>query len=241
MERIREVTAAGVVTQALVDLCDDQNSGLSSQDNDWLRAGMELGLFRDAVLFGVQHDGGLEFPLEFDDHRGNCHRIESLPRPNDCIGYQGVLGDAISGLPAPQRVLGWAHRAGVAWFVKRAEKFLLDIDLDCFAISWSDHTFPWPEQVFDAEFLKPSVHWTTRGKTGRDFFRALMEGAGIVTIATEPGCCGDRNGDGPNVHQILSSLDRCCFDGKLLPDTGRTLDCARRTSPVAAPRNLQSA
>ena len=46
---------------------------LSPQDDDWLRAGMELGLISDAVVFGVRDRHDVD--RKFTDHTGQKHKI----------------------------------------------------------------------------------------------------------------------------------------------------------------------
>ncbi len=63
-------------------------------------------------------------------------------------------------------------------------------------------TFPYPDEVFEKEFLTLSTYDRTEGMTGREFVQGLARKAGLITVATEPECCG---GDA-KMKQILSSV-----------------------------------
>lgn len=189
---------------------------LSPTDDDWLRAGMELGLISDAVVFGVDRDLD-DAEKQFGDHTGDMHRI--FPEhclPGQLLGHQGSLGDTTHSDQMEELwgVLGWRKPS------EQGEKFrlievpprIVDFDLDCFAVYWNDFVFPWPDEVFESWFLKRSKYRTTAGISGQDFVAGLAEGAGIITIAREPTCCGGEVKTG----EIFEKLNRYVFDGGLI-------------------------
>lgn len=178
---------------------------------------MRLGLIRNAVIFGVHDTGGQHFPLDFRDGVGEPHRIDVLARPNSELGYQGELGDSIRINQAAWEVLGWGRIGEQRWFLENQEPVRFDIDLDYFAIIWDDYTFPWPEEIFEREFLEPSQQYTTIGRTTQDFFVALLGRAGLVTVSTEPRHCGDGDLDGPKVTYILDRLNQFGFGCRMRP------------------------
>lgn len=211
-ERLDRVRREGISAEVLFDICtgargNDYAERLNPLDDDWVRAGMRLGLLRNAVIFGVHDRGGLGFPVNFGDAAGEPHRIDVLARPNSELGYQGGLGDSIRVNQSAWDVLGWGRVDDRRWFLKGQEPVLFDIDLDYFAIMWDDYTFPWPGEIFEAEFLEPSQQYTTLGRTTQDFFVGLLDQAGLVTIATEPRHCGDGDVDGGKVAHILDHLN----------------------------------
>jgi hypothetical protein len=219
-ERLDRVRIDGISAEVLVDICtgargDDYLERLRLLDDDWVRAGMRLGLIRNAVIFGVHDIGGEDFPLTFRDALDEPHRIDVLSRPNSELGYQGELGDSIRINQAAWEVLGWGSSRGKRWFLEEREAVLFDIDLDYFAINWDDYTFPWPEEIFRREFLEPSQYYTTMGRTTQEFFQGLLGRAGLVTISTEPRHCGDGDLDGSNVRFILDHLNQFGFGGRL--------------------------
>ena len=78
----------GLTLPALFELCD---SHLRKLDDDWLKAGMELGLLSDAVIFGAKDTS--RATGTFIDHTGVEHRIKFCGYPFDQLGYQGDLSD----------------------------------------------------------------------------------------------------------------------------------------------------
>jgi len=187
--------------QGVVSLCEKH---LLRVDNDWLKAGMQLGLFDDAVIFGAI-ENGCEMSKVYSDHLGNPHRILAhrlLPR------Y--VLGDAISRdqFGPVWDILGWEVTCKGGVFLPDQPKVFLTIDLDCFAIPWDEYTFAWPTKMFEGEFSseRTKIDWN-----GRDYLKGLGSKSGLVAIAREHGCCGGME----DAETILQNLIHYGFDGQL--------------------------
>jgi hypothetical protein len=209
MDEIKQLRQDGPTVEALIELCQ---SRLRSLDDDWVIAGMELGLIDHIVTFGV--DDRFDCKREHRDHLGHVHYLEYPELPRGGLGYQGSLSDLAKDreLSRLWTILGWRHFTGMGFqFDPATPKILLDFDLDCFAVRWRDYLFPWPDEVFEREFLEPSGYWTVEGRTGQDFVHGLISKAGLVTIAREPNHCGgDEKAD-----EILRKLNRYVFDGQL--------------------------
>jgi uncharacterized protein YoaH (UPF0181 family) len=188
LDRIRSLRAGGFSTGDVIELC---RQDLRQLDDDWLRAGMHLGLIGDAVVFGVENHFN-EFPMDFTDKSGCAHRIELLELPGHGLGYQGSLSDLAKSYAYDRawEILGWEYRNGGGFWFRPEPKLVLDFDLDCFAINWRDYTLPWPEEVFRGEFLEVSTYFSTAGLNGQQFVRGLVEKAGLITIASKPDHCG---------------------------------------------------
>lgn len=62
--------------QGMISLCADH---LKKNDDDWLKAGMDLGIFGDAAIFGVHDYEEAEHFRFYTDNAGNQHRIEITP------------------------------------------------------------------------------------------------------------------------------------------------------------------
>ena len=88
---IPQLRTTGFTSEDLLDLTRDDLSGL---DDDWLLAGMELGIFSDAVVFGVR-ETSTDFGLTaFNDHVGQRHSLWiDSGLPGECFGFQGDLCD----------------------------------------------------------------------------------------------------------------------------------------------------
>jgi hypothetical protein len=215
--RLDETRRAGVTAENLFDICLGGDDRLSTQDDDWIQAGMRLGLIGNAVVFGAQYTG-MKFPVKVEDAVGEVHWIEGLPRPNSALKHEGALGDIIRMNPRAWETIGWEQQGQRHWFRHEGTPFLLDIDLDYFAIRWDRYILPWSDEVFEGEFLTPSQQPTTQDVTTRDFFMGLLDRASLVTIATEPRHCGDGDQEGPKVASILRRVNAYGFNGRLQLD-----------------------
>jgi len=209
LERLR---AKRFSADDLLRVCSEQ---LSERDDDWLKAGMELGLIGDAVVLGVSSGNFLQ-PHEcvYKDHVGKEHRIVAMGHPGDEFGHQGKLGNAgrVDEFAAGWRTLGWeCSAAGVFRFAPNLGPVWLDVDLDSFVVHWDSFFLPWPAEVWEAKYLQESSYACTRGWTGQRFFEELLSHAGLVTIAREPSCCGDSR----KAAQILADVDKYLLAGAI--------------------------
>jgi len=195
----------------VVELCEED---LAKDDGDWIKAGMELGLIGDVVVFGVDDTHIGDFQEYFDVH-GKTHQFHTLSRLSEEFAHQGSLVDHLK-QPRSSRlweILDWRVNPSSGHFVfgKSEEKILLDIDLDAFNICWNVYNFPWPSEVWEKEFQSYFVEKSVLGYNARTFFDELLERSGLVTIARESECT-----DGSaKANLILRKLNKYAFDGRL--------------------------
>jgi len=207
MERIRRIRAAGITFDELVSLCKDS---LSPLDDDWVMAGMELGLISDAVIFAGADLPAMEVPRRFTDHVGDVHRIELAALPGRELQYQGRLSDVARKkcLSELWSILGWRHAPADGFaFAQKTGQILLDFDLDCFVVHWKEYYFPWPDEVFCNEFYRVSDYSSTKGWSGKRFLDGLVHRAAVVTVAMEPNHCGGED----KAQIILGKVGRFLF------------------------------
>lgn len=109
----------------VIDICDRT---IGKHDDDWITAGIELGLLDDVFIFGV------------DDRMGE------LPK---AVGDRVIMGrySLPAALPAD---LSARARAVLEW---TDTPILLDIDLDCFAYPYREQVLAWSEEIFANQFL----------------------------------------------------------------------------------------
>lgn len=189
-------------------------SHLASSDDDWIKAGMELGLIGDAIVWGVDPDG----PPSPDsgpylDHTGAAHQLFIKPElPMGQLEFKGSLSDLArrDELQPYWDAIGWDVTRR-QWGFHKNMRCALNIDLDCFAIPWEEFLWPWPEEVWEARFTKPSTYSPTSGMTTQSVLRELLDHADLITIAREPGFTGGRK----NGRMIEEHLRRYLFGGKL--------------------------
>jgi hypothetical protein len=109
--------------EALLRCCEEE---LSHHDDDWIVAGIRLGLIADVFIFGV------------DDRMGD------LPK---AVGDFAIMGR----FEMPGHIGAVGQRAQ-ALLDSTTGPILLDIDLDCFAFPYRDQVWPWTEAIFQQQF-----------------------------------------------------------------------------------------
>jgi hypothetical protein len=208
-EDILRIRKLEITFDEIVHLCQEK---LSDRDDDWIKAGMELGLINDVVIFGVEDGAGNGNLKKYEDQQGIIHKIKLLGLPREELDYQGDLSDIIrsEALSEFWKILGWQCTSQFS-FVEDERKILLDFDLDCFIVRWRGYHFPWPEEVFKKEFPAPLNHRPTSGWTGKGFLNGLINKAALITIAREPDFChGEKKAT-----EILGKVNHFLFDDKL--------------------------
>lgn len=212
-EDILRIRKSGITFNEIVHLCQEK---LRKCNDDWIKAGMELGLISDAVIFWAGEEpniGNLENLKEYKDLQKNIHKIKLLGLPGTELKCQGDLSDTArwGGLSELWKILGWQYNSRFS-FAEDERKILLDFDLDFFIVRWKGcYRFPWPAEVFKKEFLVQSKYQTTLGWTGKDFLDGLVSRAALLTIAREPYCCGNNT----KANQVLGKVNHYLFDNKL--------------------------
>ena len=213
-EDILRIRKSGITFNKIVNLCKEK---LRKCNDDWIKAGMELGLIGDAVIFWAgeePNNENLENLKEFKDQQENIHKIKLLGLPGKELEFQGDLSDTVRWeyLSELWKILRWQYNSQFS-FAEDERKILLDLDLDCFIVRWKGcYRFPWPDEVFKKEFLVQSKYQTTLGWTGKDFVDGLVKRAALLTIAREPYCCGDDT----KANQVLGKVNHFLFDDELL-------------------------
>ena len=180
---------------------------LSGLDDDWVRAGMELGLIKHYIGFGHKSidAGNIDQGYEnYRTHDKSIHHLYSNGHLSFEMGSRGVIGD---------ESYSWQHKRSCllddlqfhSWRFdsERIVPFVFDIDLDCFATDCEDYLIAWPESIFAERYEK--------NLRVRSFIRNLITRSSLITICREPGCCG---GIG-EANRILELLDYYWFDGAL--------------------------
>lgn len=191
--RLANIRRDELPAQALLDAVE---SDLAGQDDDWIKAGMELGLFGDAVVWGVdQNVPGLPDDDPYTDHLGTKHNIFiNSELPGGQLEFQGDLSDlARRGQLQPYwDALGW-NVAASRWAFRDEMRCVLNIDLDCFVVRWEEFTWAWPDEVWEARFQKPSTYAATKAMTSASVLREVLDHTSLITIAREPNFTGGRD------------------------------------------------
>ncbi|MBS1714602.1 MAG: UPF0489 family protein [Armatimonadetes bacterium] len=211
LDKVRYLSAQGVTAHGLIELCAND---LAKNDDDWVIAGMELGIFDHAVVFGVEHHVPMDNCIHHIDAAGKRHLIwASCYLPGTGLLYQGELSDHAKSEHLKQLwdILDWESISGKFQFKDDAPTLLLDFDLDCFSATYRSARFTWPDAVYDQELHRVSDYRPTEGWTGRLFVDRIRDRAGIITICREARCCGGENICNENLAQVLKHF----FDQEL--------------------------
>ncbi len=167
----------------------DRSAGLRALDEHarWaLDVPMEAGLVGDALFIARARPRGSFAGEVYTDTRGRAHRLVAVP----------TVDRAAEALTAP------APGDRVREVLERAERVLLDVDLDCFTTpSDEDPTtvLPWPRSII-REFLLP--------EGSAPFWETVLEKAVALTLAQEPHHCGGLLASGELFRHVAEVLFR---------------------------------
>jgi len=209
---IKIARANDLSVEKVIEICDS----LDHQNHDWIKAGMELGMIDNAVIFGINsfdlhscRDG-----KDYIDHYGNMHKIFCLSHIREELERGGRLVEF--------------HQKNEIWDIlgldfnlqtktisaKNTNKALLDIDLDCFTGRFTvsqEYIVPWPDEVYQDVFSDASTYDSACGISGNDVIREMLKSVGAITIAREPEHCGGKN----NADIVNIRLNNHIFNGEL--------------------------
>lgn len=183
---------------------------LSGLDDDWLLAGMELGLINHAVVIGQYENSNMsDLNNLFESSDGKVHELFDISHLDYSLGSRGCLGDNVIKEPYFENVRNIFEYNQPPY--GRYDKFskevtnpiVLDFDLDCFTTECENNVYAWPEAIFREKYYD--------NETVQYFMYRLIERSTFITICREPKCCG---GLGES-NKILGYLDKYFFDGWL--------------------------
>ena len=99
---------------------------LSGLDDDWLLAGMELGLINHAVVIGQTENSNMrDLNNLFESSDGEVHELFDIYHLNYSLGCRGCLGDNVIKEP---------------------------YYLDCFTTECENNVYAWPEAIFREKY-----------------------------------------------------------------------------------------
>ena len=179
---------------------------LCGLDDDWVRAGMELGIIKNYI--GIGHSSAADnIDQGYEQYRSGdkvLHHLYSNGHLDSVLGNRGVIGDMLYNWPQKQKDLF----DDIQWHNGQFDDepivpFVLDIDLDCFSTDCEGRTMAWPETIFAERYID--------NFKVNSFVRQLISRSSLITICREFGCCG---GIGES-NRILELLDYYWFSGVL--------------------------
>lgn len=183
---------------------------LSGLDDDWLLAGMELGLINHAVVIGQNENHNIcNMNNMFESSDGIHHELFDISHIDWSIESRGCLGDNVKKEDYYENVrnIFEYNQPPYGRYDKFSKEvtipFVLDFDLDCFTTECEDKRYAWPEDIFKKKYIN--------NEEVLYFMHRLIKRSTIITICREPVCCG---GIGES-NKILGYLDRYFFNGCL--------------------------
>lgn len=120
---------------------------LSTNDDDWVKMGMELGLIGNVFLFNSEST--IENKKVYKTKKFGTKTLYNLGNIWSVIGdHKGLFND-ISQKHNYQlwNEFGWRLENGKFSFDKNRSEYIVDIDLDCFSIDILDSTMAIPENL----------------------------------------------------------------------------------------------
>lgn len=184
---------------------------LRGLDDDWIKAGMELGLINHVFLFNAT-ESGISFVEAYKTMHFGEKRIYNLGYLWDALSHEGCLDDMSRRSKFNQLWddFGWDYNAEVGKFrFEPTCNFIVDIDLDCFSTLILDQRIAMPEQILVTKFVS---HANIEQFSSLDeFVTHLIEKSVVTTICFEQGYCGGFR----QAFYIFQVLDQLFFENQL--------------------------
>lgn len=195
---------------SLLDFIEYCKNDLSTANDDWVKAGFELGIFDDLIIFGLDSEQTIKYSSYSDSKKRN-HNIKAFEcLPYDLLGSRDDLCDIAHYEDNLDlfKILDWGKIPNNGFgFLSDNIKFCLSIDLDCFTIHHKDMIIPWHDNLFKNKFFDMNC----LGWSGYNFIQKLLTKTGIISIAREPIHLGSKE----NEKEILSQVNKYLFNSQL--------------------------
>ena len=186
---------------------------LRNMDDDWVKAGMELGLIGNVFLFNVEDDSNVRNDkTEYTTRQYGTHYVYKMGNVWDVIcgkfndiatreQYKSLFDD-----------FGWEFKDGRFNFKEVRKKFILDIDLDCFSTKIFDKRIVIPDEVIFHTLVKENENINKHYyNSPQKFIHQLIIDSEFVTLCFENECCGGFR----NAFKIFNLVDGLFFEYKL--------------------------
>lgn len=186
---------------------------LNSSDDNWVKAGMELGLINNVFLFNSSQST-VYFGEKYETQRFGTKYLYNLGDVWKVLGFHGLFNDPINAQNQPLcEAFGWVmkDKNSKYGFAENRRKFIFDIDLDCFSTQILDKTVALPEEILIPRLIEKSSHLNHYYYCCQDFIQDLIQKSEIATLCFENGCCGGIR----EAYRIFNVVDRVFFGNEL--------------------------
>lgn len=185
---------------------------LNTNDDDWVRAGMELNLVGDCFLFNSQ-ESSIHYKEVHQTRNFGDRTMYNLGEVWSQIGYKGKLNDPVKQYQWGDLwdAMDWQHSQGHYHFKQERKPYVFDVDLDCFTTRILEKTIAIPEDILLERFTEPRDSHAHGYYNGHSFVQDLIDKAQIVTICIESEYCGGIR----ESQKIFNIIDRLFFRDEL--------------------------
>jgi len=186
---------------------------LKGMDDDWVKAGMELGLIENFFLFNAT-ESSLSFQQDYRTKSYGIKRLYNIGTVWDALAHRGRLYDVVKHAEFGElwSDFGWVYDKESGRFnFQPVRPFVLDFDLDCFSTTVLDKRIAIPKELLNNKFEdehRPSHHYYF---TYQSFVQDLINKSAITTLCFENNFCGGFN----QAHEIFKIVDDLFFDGEI--------------------------
>lgn len=166
---------------------------LGGNDDDWLVAGLELGLINDVLNIGqIKNNNLLKWEGLYKGHRAYSISLQEFSfEDSGLLSFDEAKDIKIQTVRQMLRLIS-----------RPMVPYIVDFDLDCFTKDEDGITRAWTENEFVDVFLSPCME---------GFMHNLIKGSQFVTICREPEYCGGIR----ESNKILQLLDDYLFDAQI--------------------------
>lgn len=184
---------------------------LSSLDDDWIKAGMELGFIGNVFLFNST-DTSASLKETYKTKQFGVKKLYNIGNIWAALGHHGILNDPYKTEYEELRAdFGWKLENGTYRFREERRKYVFDIDLDCFTTEIYGETIAVPEDILVSKLNEIKKQHYHNYHSSQHFMSELIMDSEIVTISLESDCCGGIK----QSQKILRILDTILFQNQL--------------------------
>ncbi|MGQ2981847.1 hypothetical protein [Flavobacterium sp.] len=184
---------------------------LRVKDDDWVKAGMELGLINNVFLFHSSK-ASYSFSEAYQTQNFGEKRVYNMGAVWDALGFHGALDDFSNEAEYGQlwQDMGWIKNNG-KFEINRINDYIVDFDLDCFSTYIADKNYAIPEEILIKkfeEYRRSENHYYSQPLT---FVKKLIENCFLTTVCYENNSCGGIR----ESHKIFDTFDFLFFDREI--------------------------
>ena len=165
---------------------------LRNRDDDWIKAGMELGLVNNLFLFNSK-ESVLSFESMYRTKKFGTKKIYNLGFIWDALVDKGCLNATFNKVEfgSMWKDFGWKFNKKYDRHIfNPGKQFIVDFDLDCFTTEILNKRLAIPEEVLFEKFSKSVKTCNHLVFNCQDFVKELIQKSLITTMCFESTYCG---------------------------------------------------